>query len=82
MKAKATYALCGNREGEETTLFLGNGTLLQTSGITIRSDAPANVLLQHRQDGWYYTASAGCTLTINGKSYRVKAAEKMERLDE
>ena len=25
MKAKAVYALCGNKAGKETTLFLGNG---------------------------------------------------------
>lgn len=30
MKASATYALWGNRLGEDCTLFLGNGTLLQT----------------------------------------------------
>lgn len=38
MKAKAVYALCGNKAGKETTLFLGNGTLLQTPRVTIKSE--------------------------------------------
>lgn len=80
MKAKATYALCGNKAGEANILFLGNGTLLQTSRIMIQADKPANVLLEHRQDGWHYEASADCVLTIKGKSYRVHAAGEMKYL--
>lgn len=82
MKSKATYALCGNKAGEESILFLGNGTLLQTSRITIQSDKPVNTLLEHRQDGWYYETSAACTFTIKGKSYQAKATEGLKFLCE
>lgn len=80
MKAKAVYALCGNKAGEECTLFLGNGTLLQTSRITIKADNLANVLLEHQSDGWYYEASADCTITIRGEAYKVKATDERKYL--
>lgn len=78
MKAKAVYALCGNKAGKETTLFLGNGTLLQTPRVTIKSEKPANVLLEHQLDGWYYEASADCTITIKGQTYKAKATKGLE----
>lgn len=80
MKAKATYALCGNKAGEANILFLGNGTLLQTSRIAIQSDKPVNVLLEQQPDGWYYEASADCAITIKGKLYQVQATDKMKYL--
>lgn len=75
MKTKATYALCGNKAGEESILFLGNGTLLQTSRIIIKADKPVNVLLEHQPEGWRYEASADCTITVKGRIYKVKATE-------
>ena len=75
MKAKATYALCGNKAGEENILFLGNGTLLQTPRITIKADKPVNVLLEHQPEGWRYEASADCTITVKGRTYKAKATE-------
>lgn len=80
MKAKAVYALCGNKAGKETTLFLGNGTLLQTPRVTIKSEKTANVLLEHQLDGWYYEASADCTITIKGQTYKAKATKGLEYL--
>ena len=58
MKASSTYALWGNRRGEDCTFFLGN--------------APVNVLLEKESNGWYYTASGACTITLNGKTYKIK----------
>ncbi len=72
MKASSTYALWGNRRGEDCTFFLGNGTLLQTPAISIKADAPVNVLLEKESNGWYYTASGACTITLNGKTYKIK----------
>lgn len=77
MKAKATYALCGNKDGEPYRLFLGNGTLLQTSSVAIQTDTLANVWLERRADGWYCQASADCTVRVEGKKYKVGAAEEM-----
>ena len=72
MKASATYALWGNRLGEDCTLFLGNGTLLQTPSASVKADVPVNVLLEKEADGWNYTASGTCTLTLGGKTYKIK----------
>lgn len=72
MKASATYALWGNRQGENCTLFLGNGTLLQTPSASVKADVPVNVLLEKEADGWYYTASGTCTVTLGGKTYKIK----------
>lgn len=72
MKASATYALWGNRLGEDCTLFLGNGTLLQTPSASVKADVPVNVLLEKEADGWYYTASGTCTVTLGGKTFKIK----------
>lgn len=81
MSAKAVYALWGNKEGEDCTFFLGDGTLLKTPGVTIESHLPANVLIEHRAGEWWYTASEPCTVTINGKTHQVKAVTRSARLD-
>lgn len=81
MSAKAVYALWGNRDGEDCTFFLGDGTLLKTPGVTIESHLPANVLIEHRAGEWWYTASEPCTVTINGKTHQVKAVTRSARLD-
>lgn len=80
MKASATYALWGSRQGKDCTFFLGNGTLLQTPEVSVKADAPVNVLLEKEADGWHYTASGACTITLNGKKYKIKkgAVEKIK----
>ena len=80
MKASATYALWGNRLGEDCTLFLGNGTLLQTPSASVKADVPVNVLLEKEADGWYYTASGTCTVTLGGKTYKIRRCAKKTKL--
>ena len=72
MKASATYALWSNRKGEDCTLFLGNGTLLQTPAVVVKANVPVSVLLEKGADGWYCTASGACTITLNGKTYKIE----------
>ncbi len=81
MSAKAVYVLWGNKNGEDCTFFLGDGTLLKTPRVTIESHLPANVLIEHRAGEWWYTASESCTVTVNGKTYQVKAVTRSARLD-
>lgn len=51
LQARAGYALCRQSEkGEALQAFLGNGTQLEADGVSIRTDAPADVLLL-KQDG-------------------------------
>lgn len=81
MSASAVYALWGNKDGKDCTLFLGDGTLLETPEVSIKADAPVNVLMEHKAGEWWYTASDVCTITVNGKAYQVKAVNRLSRLD-
>lgn len=81
MSASAVYALWGNKDGKDCTLFLGDGTLLETPEVSIKADAPVNVLMEHKAGEWWYTASDICTITVNGKAYQVKAVNRLSRLD-
>lgn len=80
MSAQATYALWSNKQGNDCTLFLGNGTLLSTPNIIIKSATPANVLLEYKNGTWHYTASADCTVSLNKKTYRLKAVSEATKL--
>ena len=80
MSAQATYALWGNKQGNDCTLFLGNGTLLSTPNIIIKSATPANVLLEYKNGTCHYTASADCTVSLNKKTYRLKAVSEATKL--
>lgn len=74
LKTVATYTLWGNKQGDDCIFFLGNGTLLQTPSVSVKADVPVNVLLEKETDGWYYTASGACSITLNGKIHKVKNA--------
>lgn len=80
LETKASYALYRRQDDKPHTLFLGNGTLLQTSGITIKADSSVNVLLQYRQDGWYYESSGNAEITIQGKTFRIASTKEMKIL--
>lgn len=77
MKAAATYTFWG--EGRDI-LLLGNGTLLQCPLATIRSTIPVSVLLERREEGWYYTASDDCIIKIAEEEYKVTKAAKEKLL--
>lgn len=80
MQVKATYAVCGSKNNEDCMLFMGNGTLLQTSFITVKSVQNSDVLLVHEANGWFYKSSADCVITIKGKRYKVAPVEEMTYL--
>lgn len=75
MQMTGTYALWGEDGISHNTLFLGNGTLLQTPVVTIRSTAPVSVLLEQRADSWQYTSSGDCSILIADKEYKVKKTD-------
>lgn len=49
MSAQATYALWGNKKGDDCTFFLGYGTLLSTPNVVIKAETPADVLLEFKK---------------------------------
>ena len=75
LQACAGYALCRqSAEGETLQAFLGNGTQLETKGVSIRTDLPANVLLLKQNGKWMYTATAPCRVIVGKKKYTLSVA--------
>ena len=68
LSACASYALGREKAGEVTMAFMGGGTFLETGDVCIQSEESADVLLVKDADGWHYTASCPCKVTIGGKS--------------
>ena len=68
MKVKADYAVISNEYAGNRTLFMGNGTQLIASGISIQTSEAANVLLEKKQGKWYILSSAPCKIVIDGKA--------------
>lgn len=68
MKVKADYAVISNEYAGNRTLFMGNGTQLIASGISIQTSEAANVLLEKKQGKWYILSSAPCKMVIDGKA--------------
>lgn len=68
MKVKADYAVISNEYAGNRTLFMGNGTRLIASGISIQTPEAANVLLEKKQGKWYILSSAPCKMVIDGKA--------------
>ena len=77
LSARGVYALSREKADEVTMAFLGGGTSLESEGIRIQSEEPADVLLVKETGGWMYTASRPCTVTIDGKcAHLLKAQTK------
>ena len=68
MKVKADYAVISNEYAGNRTLFIGNGTQLIASSISIQTSEAANVLLEKKQGKWYILSSAPCKIVIDGKA--------------
>ena len=69
LSACASYALGREKAGEVTMAFMGGGTFLETGDVCIQSEESADVLLVKDADGWHYTASCPCKVTIGGTSF-------------
>ena len=71
LEAAANYALWGSKPGAEV-YFLGHGTRLHTSQVTINADAPVDVLLEQTPTGWFCTTSGACAVTLDGKLHKLE----------
>ena len=68
IKVKADYPENSNENARNRPLFIGNGTQLIASGISIQTSEAANVLLEKKQGKWYILSSAPCKMVIDGKA--------------
>lgn len=69
MVALATYAVV-SENGEDFTLFLGHGKLLQGNGFTIESEVATNAVLEYRDGKYYVHAEAPITIR-KGKGKKI-----------
>lgn len=69
MAAVATYAVVSGT-GDNFTLFLGHGKLLEAKGFTIVSEIATNVVLEYRDGKYYVHAEAPITIQ-KGKGNKV-----------
>lgn len=66
MKLCGTYALVN-----DSTFFLGNGTLLSTPHVEITADKPVSVYLEKGKNGqWTIHTTGVCKITVDGKKIR------------
>ena len=73
LSAKASYALWRrSADGKDELFFLGNGTQMHTSDVSLQAACPVSVLIEHKADGWYYDASGTCTLIYKGRTYHLE----------
>jgi len=74
MISQSTYSVIGTDQHGDCVLFMGNGTLLSSGKVTIKTKQPAQVIVEKKQDKWYYTANSACKISINGKTYNLGAS--------
>ncbi len=79
-EVSGTYSVV-SEEGENFTLFLGNGTLLKAKGFVIESKEKTNVTLQYQEGEYYLVAESPVSITRLGKEIKVnKTAWKKIKL--
>lgn len=69
-EVNGTYSVI-SEEGENFTLFLGNGTLLKAKGFVIESKEKTNVTLQYQEGEYYLAAESPVSITRLGKEINV-----------
>lgn len=75
MAASATYAVVSEK-GDDFTLFLGHGKLLQGKGFTIESEVATNAALEYRDGKYYLHAEAAITISKGkGKKIAIEAQD-------
>lgn len=61
MSVKGTYAVI-SRNGEDFTLFLGNGTYIEGFGFSIEADQPTNAVLEFKNGEYFFTCEKSVML--------------------
>lgn len=76
MTTDARYALWRTGGADCMMVFLGDGRRINVPGVSIevKGGKKANVMLRRIADGWEYSASAPCTVSIGKKKIQLKAA--------
>ena len=81
LSVKATYALYGSNNNEDIILFLGDGTYLKKDDIIIKANNPGSILLEKRNDKWYYYSTVDCNIKINNKAHRLDATNSFQPIN-
>ncbi|WP_321332408.1 six-hairpin glycosidase [uncultured Bacteroides sp.] len=68
---RGTYAVVSLKPNGDCTYFLGNGTEIESSDISIEAQTIANIALEKKMGKWYVTSSVPCTITIGTKKYEL-----------
>lgn len=61
MSMKGDYAVISSEQ-----ILLGNGTSLETDGISISADTPTSVLMVKKDGKWHIKTTGLCTVKVNG----------------
>lgn len=71
MSANATYAVI-SENGQDFTLFMGNGTLIQAKGFTIEAEEKTNAVLEYKNGEYFFTTDKPATITAkNNKKIKI-----------
>ncbi len=70
----STYAVI-TENGNDFTLFMGNGILIQGKGITIRSDENTNVALEYSNGEYRFSCDAPVTVTVKDKEIKFEKSD-------
>ncbi len=74
----AAYALIGNKKDGDFVLFIGNGTVLEANGITIKSSEKGNVVLEKKDGKFYLHNEVEITVQAGKKKKQFEAGELRE----
>ena len=75
MSSCATYSVISSEGNGDCVLFMGNGTLLSNREIRIDAKQANNVIVERKNEVWYYSSEVPIMLKIQGKSYKLPASE-------
>ncbi|WP_287677911.1 heparinase II/III family protein [Bacteroides sp.] len=67
IQTKSSYSVCRTKNGSPVLVFMGNGTYFKGSGIEIKSESPANILVYREKGEWKYSSSDDASIIIKGK---------------
>ncbi|MDL2247958.1 hypothetical protein LJC05_04435, partial [Bacteroides sp. OttesenSCG-928-J23] len=68
---QATYGVV-SESGNDFVLFLGNGTLIEAKGFTIRAEEETTAVFEYKNGKYYFTCDAPVTLTTpKGKTIKI-----------
>jgi len=75
MSTNADYALVGQEKNGDLVLFMGNGTLLETSDLKIEAHNIGNVVLEQKDGRYILDNNVPVIISVNNKDVRFEAGD-------